>query len=109
MKAAVAHEFKKKLVIEDVKIPSIGVNDVLVNIKACGVCHTDIHACQGDWPVKPKMPLIPGHEGVGIVITAQKEKKTFVLIVFTLDIMWMAVMPITVKLMPVILQKYLMS
>ncbi|WP_239995964.1 alcohol dehydrogenase catalytic domain-containing protein [Photobacterium phosphoreum] len=67
MKAAVAHEFKKKLVIEDVKIPSIGVNDVLVNIKACGVCHTDIHACQGDWPVKPKMPLIPGHEGVGIV------------------------------------------
>ena len=103
MKAAVAHEFKKKLVIEDVKIPSIGVNDVLVNIKACGVCHTDIHACQGDWPVKPKMPLIPGHEGVGIVITAQKEKKTFVLIVFTLDIMWMAVMPITVKLMPVIL------
>ena len=42
MKAAVAHEFKKKLVIEDVKIPSIGVNDVLVNIKACGVCHTDI-------------------------------------------------------------------
>lgn len=70
MKAAVAHEFKKKLVIEDVKIPSIGVNDVLVNIKACGVCHTDIHACQGDWPVKPKMPLIPGKEGVGIVITA---------------------------------------
>ena len=109
MKAAVAHEFKKKLVIEDVEIPSIGVNDVLVNIKACGVCHTDIHACQGDWPVKPKMPLIPGHESVGIVITAQKEKKTFVLIVFTLDIMWMAVMPITVKLMPVILQKYLMS
>ncbi|WP_413505557.1 alcohol dehydrogenase catalytic domain-containing protein [Photobacterium phosphoreum] len=102
MKAAVAHEFKQKLVIEDVKIPSIGVNDVLVNIKACGVCHTDIHACQGDWPVKPKMPLIPGHEGVGIVITARR-KKSFVLIVFTLDIMWMAVMPITVKLMPVIL------
>ena len=102
MKAAVAHEFKQKLVIEDVKIPSIGVNDVLVNIKACGVCPTDIHACQGDWPVKPKMPLIPGHEGVGIVITARR-KKPFVLIVFTLDIMWMAVMPITVKLMPVIL------
>ncbi|WP_305810011.1 alcohol dehydrogenase catalytic domain-containing protein [Photobacterium kishitanii] len=67
MKAAVAHEFKKKLVIENVVVPSIGVNDVLVNIKACGVCHTDIHACNGDWPVKPKMPLIPGHEGVGIV------------------------------------------
>ena len=65
MKAAVAHEFKQDLKIEDVEIPSIGVNDVLVNIKASGVCHTDIHAGRGDWPVKPKMPLIPGHEGVG--------------------------------------------
>jgi alcohol dehydrogenase, propanol-preferring len=41
--------------------------EVLVRIKACGVCHTDLHAAHGDWPVKPKLPLIPGHEGVGII------------------------------------------
>lgn len=35
---------------------------------ASGVCHTDLHAVEGDWPVKPKMPLIPGHEGVGYVV-----------------------------------------
>jgi propanol-preferring alcohol dehydrogenase len=40
---------------------------VLVKIEACGVCHTDLHAAQGDWPVKPKRPFIPGHEGVGRV------------------------------------------
>ncbi|MCA1032580.1 alcohol dehydrogenase AdhP [Bacillus timonensis] len=68
MKAAVVREFKKELVIENVAIPEIGKNDVLVNIKACGVCHTDLHAAHGDWPVKPKLPLIPGHEGVGEVV-----------------------------------------
>jgi propanol-preferring alcohol dehydrogenase len=41
---------------------------VLVRIEACGLCHTDIHAARGDWPVKPKTPLIPGHEGVGSVV-----------------------------------------
>jgi propanol-preferring alcohol dehydrogenase len=40
---------------------------VLVRVEASGLCHTDIHAARGDWPVKPKIPLIPGHEGVGIV------------------------------------------
>ncbi|TGV29669.1 hypothetical protein EN829_039495, partial [Mesorhizobium sp. M00.F.Ca.ET.186.01.1.1] len=39
----------------------------MVKIKTCGVCHTDLHAAHGDWPVKPKLPLIPGHEGVGVV------------------------------------------
>jgi propanol-preferring alcohol dehydrogenase len=34
---------------------------------ASGVCHTDLHAAHGDWPVKPKLPFIPGHEGVGVV------------------------------------------
>ena len=65
MKAAVVREFKAKLNIEEVDLPTVGANEVLVQIKACGVCHTDLHACHGDWPVKPKMPLIPGHEGVG--------------------------------------------
>lgn len=62
MKAAVAHEFNTPLTIDDVDVPTIGNNEILVSIKASGVCHTDIHACHGDWPVKPNMPLIPGHE-----------------------------------------------
>ena len=40
---------------------------MLVRIETCGLCHTDIHAARGDWPVKPTPPFIPGHEGVGIV------------------------------------------
>ena len=40
---------------------------MLVRIEACGLCHTDIHAAHGDWPVKPAPPFVPGHEGVGVV------------------------------------------
>lgn len=68
MKAAVVHEFKENLAIENIKIPLVGKNDFLVKIKACGVCHTDLHAAHGDWPVKPTLPLIPGHEGVGEIV-----------------------------------------
>ncbi len=67
MKAAVVNQFKEKLEIKDVPVPEIGHGEILVKIKACGVCHTDLHAAHGDWPVKPKLPLIPGHEGVGVV------------------------------------------
>lgn len=67
MKAAVVKEFGTPLVIEDVPVPSPGLGQVLVKVKACGVCHSDVHAADGDWPVKPKIPFIPGHEGVGIV------------------------------------------
>lgn len=69
MKAAVAKELGKPLVIEEVPVPTPGAGEVLVKIEACGVCHTDLHAVQGDWPVKPKKDLIPGHEGVGRVVT----------------------------------------
>jgi propanol-preferring alcohol dehydrogenase len=51
-----------------VAVPVVGAGQVLVKIEASGLCHTDIHAARGDWPVKPKMPLIPGHEGVGNVV-----------------------------------------
>lgn len=67
MKAAVAKSFGAPLVIEDVPKPRPGPGEVLVKIEATGVCHTDLHAIDGDWPVKPIMPLIPGHEGVGYV------------------------------------------
>jgi propanol-preferring alcohol dehydrogenase len=67
MKAAVVHEFGRPLVIEDVPKPDPGQGQVLVKIETPGLCHTDIHAAQGDWPVKPTVPFIPGHEGVGLV------------------------------------------
>lgn len=65
MKAAVARGFGQPLTIEEVPVPTPGPGEVLVKIEATGVCHTDLHAVDGDWPVKPIMPLIPGHEGVG--------------------------------------------
>ena len=67
MKAAVVREFCKPLVIEEVAVPEPGSGQIQVKIEASGVCHTDLHAAEGDWPVKPKPPFIPGHEGVGFV------------------------------------------
>ena len=67
MRAAVVHELGQPLVVEDVDQPAPGPGQVLVKIETSGLCHTDIHAARGDWPVKPTPPFIPGHEGVGIV------------------------------------------
>ncbi|MBL0740486.1 alcohol dehydrogenase AdhP [Chryseolinea lacunae] len=67
MKAAVATRFGGKLSIEEVPVKRPGKNEILVKVMACGVCHTDLHAVSGDWPVKPKLPFIPGHEGIGYV------------------------------------------
>jgi propanol-preferring alcohol dehydrogenase len=67
MKAAVVRNFGKPLSIEEVPVPTPGPGQVLVKIVASGVCHTDLHAAQGDWPVKPAVPFIPGHEGTGYV------------------------------------------
>ncbi len=67
MRAAVVKAFGKPLAIEEVPIPSPGPGEVLVRIVSTGVCHTDLHAADGDWPVKPSPPFIPGHEGAGIV------------------------------------------
>ncbi|WP_427135762.1 alcohol dehydrogenase AdhP [Pseudarthrobacter sp. S9] len=67
MQAAVVKEFGKELSIEEVPVPRPGPGQALVKLVASGVCHTDLHAAEGDWPVKPTLPLIPGHEGVGRV------------------------------------------
>lgn len=67
MRAAVVHRFGDPLVIEEVDKPVPAAGQVLVKIETSGLCHTDIHAARGDWPVKPNPPFIPGHEGVGIV------------------------------------------
>ena len=67
MQAAVVREFGKPLTIDEVPIPEPGDGMIQVSVQACGVCHTDLHAAHGDWPVKPNPPFIPGHEGVGYV------------------------------------------
>jgi alcohol dehydrogenase, propanol-preferring len=67
MKAAVVRAFGKPLTIEELPVPTPGPGEVLVKIMATGVCHTDLHAADGDWPVKPTPPFVPGHEGAGIV------------------------------------------
>jgi len=64
MKAAVVREFGKPLDICEHPIPELTDDTILVKVAACGVCHTDLHAIKGDWPVKPSPPFIPGHEGV---------------------------------------------
>jgi propanol-preferring alcohol dehydrogenase len=68
MQAAVVEQFGKPLVVKEVPVPTPGSGQALVEIIASGVCHTDLHAAEGDWPIKPTPPFIPGHEGTGIVV-----------------------------------------
>ncbi len=67
MHAAVVEQFGKSLELVELNIPSPGAGQILVKTEACGVCHTDLHAAHGDWPVKPTLPFIPGHEAIGLV------------------------------------------
>lgn len=67
MKAAVVRKFGQPLEIEDRPVPRPVRGQVLVKVVASGVCHTDLHAADGDWPKKPKPPFIPGHEAAGYV------------------------------------------
>ncbi len=66
-RAAVVHEFGSALSVEHVAASKLAAGQVRVKVEACGLCHTDIHAANGDWPVKPSPPFVPGHEGVGRV------------------------------------------
>ena len=66
-RAAVVHEFHAPLTVEEVPARPLESGQIRVQVEASGLCHTDIHAANGDWPVKPSPPFVPGHEGVGIV------------------------------------------
>ncbi len=68
MQAAVVERFGKPLVLREWDVPEPGPGQILVKTEACGVCHTDLHAAKGDWPAKPALPFIPGHEAIGIVV-----------------------------------------
>ena len=67
-RAAVVHEFREPLSVEEVPVRPLEPGQVRVRVEASGLCHTDIHAANGDWPVKPTPPFVPGHEGVGKVV-----------------------------------------
>jgi alcohol dehydrogenase, propanol-preferring len=67
-RAAVVHEFSSPLTVDTVPAVALSAGQIRVKVEATGLCHTDIHAAQGDWPVKPSPPFVPGHEGVGIVV-----------------------------------------
>jgi propanol-preferring alcohol dehydrogenase len=79
MQAAQVEQFGQPLVFKELDVPTPGPGQILVRTEACGVCHTDLHARNGDWPLKPPLPFTPGHEGIGIVsalgsgVTAVKE------------------------------------
>src|SRR5512133_880453 len=67
-RAAVVHDFHAPLSVDEVPAADLAAGQVRVKVEASGLCHTDIHAAHGDWPVKPSPPFVPGHEGVGIVV-----------------------------------------
>jgi len=76
MKAAVLREFKKPLTLEEVGQPRPGGDEVLIQVEACGVCHSDVHVADGDWSQFAKLvksPLILGHEIVGVVVDKGEE------------------------------------
>ncbi|KAE8763634.1 alcohol dehydrogenase AdhP [Georgenia thermotolerans] len=68
MRAAVVRELGAPLSVDTVEVPTPGPFEALVKVEYTGVCHTDLHAAHGDWPVKPAPPFIPGHEGAGTVV-----------------------------------------
>ncbi|MFG1739781.1 alcohol dehydrogenase AdhP [Micromonospora chalcea] len=67
MRASVVTAFDRPMEITERPVPEAGPGEILVRIEASGLCHTDIHAARGEWPVKPTPPFVPGHEGVGLV------------------------------------------
>jgi propanol-preferring alcohol dehydrogenase len=69
MRAAVVTEFGAPLQVSDLELPAPGYGEALVKLETSGVCHTDLHAAHGDWPVKPQPPFVPGHEGYGTGLT----------------------------------------
>jgi propanol-preferring alcohol dehydrogenase len=77
MQAAVVRHFQAPLQIEELPVPVPGRNQILIRTEACGVCHTDLHAADGDWPIKPGLPFVPGHEGVGKVVAVGEGVQSF--------------------------------
>ncbi|ODV75615.1 alcohol dehydrogenase ADH3 [Cyberlindnera jadinii NRRL Y-1542] len=76
-KGVIFYENGGELQYKDIPVPEPKPNEILVNVKYSGVCHTDLHAWKGDWPLPVKLPLVGGHEGAGIVVAKGSEVKNF--------------------------------
>lgn len=76
-KGVIFYENGGPLHYKDIPVPKPGNNEILINVKYSGVCHTDLHAWKGDWPLDTKLPLVGGHEGAGIVVSKGENVKNF--------------------------------
>ena len=76
-KGVIFYENNGPLHYKDIPVPVPKPNEILINVKYSGVCHTDLHAWQGDWPLATKLPLVGGHEGAGVVVARGSEVKNF--------------------------------
>lgn len=80
MKAMVLGAFRpaaeNPLELKDVPVPPVGPEDILIRVRRCGVCHTDLHAVEGEL-TGAKLPLVPGHEVIGVVERAGERAKRF--------------------------------
>lgn len=76
-KGVIFYENNGPLHYKDIPVPTPKPNEILINVKYSGVCHTDLHAWQGDWPLPVKLPLVGGHEGAGVVVAKGSEVKNF--------------------------------
>ncbi|QEU61854.1 hypothetical protein KDRO_E07370 [Kluyveromyces lactis] len=74
-KGVIFYENGGKLEYKDIPVPKPKPNEILINVKYSGVCHTDLHAWKGDWPLATKLPLVGGHEGAGVVVAMGENVK----------------------------------
>ncbi|KAH8434650.1 alcohol dehydrogenase [Aspergillus melleus] len=75
--AQVAEQKGGPLIYKEIPVPKPGPDEILVKIRYSGVCHTDLHALNGDWPLPVKQPLVGGHEGAGVVAARGELVKDF--------------------------------
>ncbi|SSD61004.1 probable Alcohol dehydrogenase 3, mitochondrial [Saccharomycodes ludwigii] len=76
-KGMIFYENGGKLQYKDLPVPIPKPNELLINVKYSGVCHTDLHAWKGDWPLPTKLPLVGGHEGAGVVVAMGNNVKNW--------------------------------
>lgn len=74
-KAVVFESNGGPLEYKEIAVPEPKSTEILINVKFSGICHTDLHAWKGDWPLPVKLPLVGGHEGAGVVVAIGENVK----------------------------------